>query len=1202
MLRLLAALLLVATLSAAPRPNIIVFFVDDLGYGDIGCFWQDARAAAKTFDTPALDRMAAEGAKLTHHYISASVCAPSRASLLQGRHQGHCDIRNSQFDKVLPDNHTIASVLKAAGYRTIHIGKNGLAGAEGSTSLTGTGSRNLGGHPLDRGFDRFFGYLFHQDGHEHYPRNGTSDKQAYIYDDYRQVIDASADLYTTDAWTAAAKKEIIDEASDGDDQPFFLYLAYDTPHFKMQRPAVAYPPLDRDGDPLTGGIQWTPGTDGSGKVRYASTADGTGAIDGYTHPDIPGSWANSEKQHVGMIRRIDESVADILRTLEDLGIDGETLCVFSSDNGPHNEGNNPRTFESFADMEGIKRDMWEAGIRVPTIVRWPGHLAGATGSEADIHEIGYPSAIWDWMPTFCELAGVPAPAWCDGVSIAPTLTGNGTQRDKDYLYFEFQSGGSTPAWGEFPHHGGDAKGQMQCLRIGDHMGIRTAISSGTENFRIYDVTRDPGQATDLAGSLPELQSRMQYLARAARRPGGGVSRPYDSLPLPAVAPGPLAPGVDWRSYADPEASWQWVPEFRDLAASASGVATTIDLSVRPGDDHFGLLFTGYLKIPAAGNYRFQLDSDTGADFFLHDGHLIDEDFRHSGSATSPAVALEAGLHPFRLYYRHTTGPRSLGLQWTGPGIPLEPVPASALFSATPPELSAIDDHAATQTDEPVLVDVLANDLDDGLPAPLSIVGAGSPDFGTASVVEGGILFTPPAAFEGTARFSYTITDGEGSDSADVTVTVRPYSPPVARRDLAHCPPSTTVDIAVLDNDLDDGLPSPLGITTISTPAVGGVENLGSAIRYTAPAGFDAPTTFRYTVDDGGGSESLAEVTVVPVAGSAWWLPFDEESASVALDVGGKQADLLGFGTAPRPDGCFGRALRFSGEGESVRLTGFKGILGSDDRTVSAWIRSTATGQHPIIAWGPNAAGQKWTFLMQNGHLRLEVTSGFREGTTILNDGEWHHVACTFADDGTPNASDLRLFVDGVEETNFAASSNQSIQTTASIDVRVGSDVQDRHFVGDIDDARVLPEALTPGQLLELAGETASVHDRSLWYQGFFGEAPPSDLAWDLDDDRDRFTVFQEYALGGSPHARDPAIAPFLELRGLLLEFVFNRRIQGIDPGSYLPEATGNPATGDWLALPPGTAAPHPDLPGYERIRVGVDRSPPRRFVRLRIER
>ena len=807
MIRIATLLLaLGATAFAQSRPNIIFFFVDDLGYGDLGCFWQDQRSSTKKFDTPALDAMAAQGAKLTHHYISASVCAPSRASLLTGRHQGHCEVRDSQFDKALPNNHGVASTLKSAGYRTIHIGKNGLAGTEGSVNLTGTGSQNLAAHPLDRGFDRFFGYLFHSDGHEHFPANGTSDKTAHIYDDYRQVKDASIDLYTTDAWTAAAKKEIINEATDGDDQPFFLYLAYDTPHFKMQRPAVAYPPLDTDGNPLTGGIQWTTATDGTGKVRYASTADGTGEVDGFTHPDIPAGWAISEKQHVGMIRRIDESVADILRTLQDLGIDNNTLCIFSSDNGPHNEGNNPRTFQSYADMEGIKRDMWEAGIRVPTIVRWPGNIVGATGNENNIHEIAYPSAIWDWMPTFCAMAGVPAPAWCDGVSLLPTLTGTGTQRDKGYLYFEFQNGGTTPDWPEFPNHRNEVKGQMQCLRIGNHMGVRTGISTGNEAFKIYDVTTDPGQAINLAGSLPALQTQMQYLALAARRPGAGVSRPYDGLALPSVSPTPVTPGVEWKSYTDAGPSWQWVPEFRDLTATANGTTAVPNVAVRPADDHFGLLFTGYIQIPAAGNYTFFLNSDTGADFFLHDGHLIADDFGHSGSVTSTAVNLSAGLHPYRLYYRHAAGTRTLSLEWSGPGIARQAVPSSAFFvegAPVPGPPTANDDNASTTYETSMLIDVLANDSDDGSPSPLSIQSVGTPDFGTAAIESGQVRYTPSAGFSGTATFSYTITDGADTDTALVSVTV-------GGPDL---PPSSLISYLPLDGSSGLTLNNGAAITT-----------------------------------------------------------------------------------------------------------------------------------------------------------------------------------------------------------------------------------------------------------------------------------------------------------------------------------------------------------------------------------------------------
>jgi arylsulfatase A-like enzyme len=1201
---LLLATLALATAAAQDRPNIIFFFVDDLGYGDIGCFWQDQRANPKKFDTPALDAMAAEGAKLTHHYIPAPVCAPSRGSLLQGRHQGHCDIRDSQFDKALPPNHNIASVLKAAGYRTIHIGKDGLAGAEGSVPLGGTGSRNLASHPLDRGFDRFFGYLFHADGHEHFPNNGTTDKAAYIYDDYRQVTDASADLYTTDAWTAAAKKEIITEATDGDNQPFFLYLAYDTPHFKMQRPAVAYPPLDTDGNPLTGGIQWTTATDGSGKIRYASTANGSGVVDAFTHPDIPAGWANSEKQHVGMIRRIDESVADILRTLQDLGIDDDTLCVFTSDNGPHNEGNNPRTFESFANMEGIKRDMLEAGIRAPAIVRWPGKIDGASGNPAAIHEISRPIALWDWMPTFCDLAGVTAPASCDGVSVAPTLTGTGVQREKGYLYFEFQNGGNTPDWAEFPNHRNAPKGQMQCLRIGKHMGIRTAIATGTENFRIYDVTSDPGQATNLAASLPALQAEMKYLAQTARRPGAGVTRPYDGIALPPRGPAAAANGVKWSSFTDPAGAWAWVPEFRDLSPHASGTSASPDLAVRPADEHFGIAFTGYLRVDTPGAHTFHLASDTGAQLWLHDGHVIDDDFNHGGNASSAAVQLAAGLHPFRLYYRHRTGARNLALEWTGPGIPRQPVPAAAYFTEAPADPAANDDGAAVSPGESVLVDVLANDFDDGLPQPLSIQSVTAPDHGTAAIESGKIRYTAPGGFTGTATFGYTVTDGAASDTATVTVTVAdiPYSPPQARPDFAYVRPGTAVLVPVLSNDSDDGLPSPLSIASIAPPATGGAVIQGGGILFTAPANFSGHTTFSYSVTDGGAVASGAPVTVVASAADEWWLPLDEGAGGTASDATGKTTAIATSPAARWTPGRFGSALNFNGTaGEHLNLSGFTGITGTAARTVSAWIKTTGTGQYPIIGWGPNSNGAKWTLLAQNGRLRIEVTGGFREGSTLISNGQWRHVAATFANDGTPDVLDVQLYIDGVLESNFTTQGARALATTASIDVRVGSDVQDRNFLGGLDDVRILPRALAPAEIAALAAQSAAANDSSLWHHRLFADAAPDSSDWTRDDDQDGFSRSLEYALGGSPHVAELSIAPVLERAGNSFEFVFNRRRGGLPPASYIAESTPGLASSGWLPLGAPTVAPHPELAGYDRLRVAVPSADRRRLVRLRVD-
>lgn len=670
--------------AADSRPNIIVFYVDDLGYGDLGTFWQNQRTSGKRFTTPALDQMAAEGVQLTHHYTSSPVCAPARASLLQGRHQGHADVRNNQFDTPLPDGHSLPAMLQAAGYYTVHVGKGGLAGLKSSVDLTGQGSANLPAHPLHRGFDRFFGYLFHVDGHEHYPANGTTDKRAFLCDDFRQVTDASLDLYTTDVWTAFAKQTIVERAAAADGQPFFLYVAYDTPHFKMQRPAVAYPGENFDGGPHAygrdGGIQWTTATDDSGRTRYASTATGHGVPDSYTHPSIPDAWGHNEKAHVGMIKRLDNSVADILQLLRDLGLDENTICIFTSDNGPHFEGNNPRTFESYADMVGIKRDVLEAGLRVPAIVRWPGQLPATTGSAATPGQIDFPCAIWDWMPTFAQLAGVPAPAWCDGVSLLPTLTGAGTQREKGYLYVEYYHGSRTPDWAQFGTQRNRQRGEMQVLRVGDYIGLRTGVTSASAPFDIYHMGLDPAQQTNLADSLPELQATLQRLAITSRRPGPEPRAYLDEVPLPA-APESAGAALQVSLF---EGEWPWVPEFRDLVPSATGLTGRLAIpSGAPSAEPFGLLFTGFLDVPTTGPYTFWVQAPDGADLFLHDAHVIVHRPDLPAAERSGTVRLAAGRHPFRLHYRHAGGaPPMLRLDWQTPTEARAEVPASGLVRPT----------------------------------------------------------------------------------------------------------------------------------------------------------------------------------------------------------------------------------------------------------------------------------------------------------------------------------------------------------------------------------------------------------------------------------------------------------------------------------------------------------------------------------------
>ncbi len=223
------------------RPNLIFILADDLGYGDIGVLWQNARSGDKKFATPNLDRMANEGMILNQHYTGAPVCAPARGSLLSGVHQGHCTIRNTDFDDALEHNHTLASTLRTAGYATALVGKYGLQG-RGDSPATWTA------YPTKRGFDFFHGYVRHVDGHQHYPANhwpiGNSEGHRSPQELYENDREISGDLdkcFTPDLFTARAKRWIIDHEAGKAGKPFFLYLAFDTPHAALQLPTTPYP-------------------------------------------------------------------------------------------------------------------------------------------------------------------------------------------------------------------------------------------------------------------------------------------------------------------------------------------------------------------------------------------------------------------------------------------------------------------------------------------------------------------------------------------------------------------------------------------------------------------------------------------------------------------------------------------------------------------------------------------------------------------------------------------------------------------------------------------------------------------------------------------------------------------------------------------------------------------------------------------------
>lgn len=659
----------------AAKPNVIFILTDDLGYGDLGSFYQNSRNFAKNrdkpaFATPKLDQMAAEGARLTHHYCSAPVCAPSRASLFLGVTQGHANVRDNQFDKALENNHTIASVMREAGYATAIIGKWGLQGAGDPPKA----------HPQSRGFDYFYGYMKHVDGHYHYPK----EFKRTVWDGLTKAKLADLDkCYTTDLWTARSKKWIVDHEASNPDQPFFLYLAYDSPHARLQVPTSAYPA----GGGAKGGMQWL-GTPG----KMITSA--TGTIDSYIFPNYAKetwdndsnpateevAWPDYAKRHATMIRRLDDGVADIMQTLKDLNIDNDTLVVFTSDNGPHNEAGqggtyteDPRFFRSFGDLDGIKRDTIEGGLRVPAIVRWPGHVpAGVTRDDA--------SQFHDWMATFAELAGVSQPARSDGVSLLPTLIGSG-RRTASTIYTEYSVGGATPNYPEFlPSHRKQARTQQQVLWLDGYKGIRvhTTSHAGTP-FKIYKISDDPEEAMDLSGQagVPTQQDFRDTVLQL-RRANSSATRPWDDEAVPAVALDPGQPGVTWKAF---EKAFFWVPNFTGMTAAASGTTALPAVSVRTRDKDIGLEFTGYLKIPADGNYTFFLSADTGAFLRLHEIQVLDADFGYAGGTEiSTTLKLKAGLHPLTLGYRHgKAGSPALALSWSGPSLAKEVIPSAAYF-------------------------------------------------------------------------------------------------------------------------------------------------------------------------------------------------------------------------------------------------------------------------------------------------------------------------------------------------------------------------------------------------------------------------------------------------------------------------------------------------------------------------------------------
>lgn len=691
-LRVLLLVLLPAGLMAAgaKRPNIILILTDDLGYGDVGVFHQNQRLARHDrgvpfLQTPWIDTLARDGLMLRQHYCGAPVCAPSRASLLTGRTQGHASVRDNQFDRALAEKITLGSVLQQAGYATAAIGKWGLQGggeaeknprrdrpaaerqAEWATWTT---------YPTRRGFDFFYGYVRHRDGHFHYPKEDGRE----IWENDREVS-AGLDLcYTTDLFTARAKKWIVEQRAARPDQPFFLYLAYDTPHAVLANPPSAYPA----GGGLRGGVQWT-GRPGA----MINTA--TGRMDGWMHPDYVGAtwdhdgdaataeqaWPEVQKRYANDVRRIDDGVGDLLQLLTDLQLAEDTLVVFTSDNGPSQESYlrenfTPDFFHGFGPFDGIKRDTLEGGIREPTLVRWPAAVPAGRVSDQ-------PTGQWDWLATFAEAAGVAIPAASDGVSLLPTLTGRGAQRPST-LYVEYFNPQRTPGYPAFiPVHRNRPRGQMQVVLVDGLKGLRYGIQSAGDPFEIYNVTKDPQESVNLAAdpALAGLQARMQARVLQVRRPDPAAPRPYDQAPVPPGATAPTMTGsLSWARY---EGEWPWLPDLRRLRPAATGTAASLEPVMLPAGKPGALGFFGHILVPADGTYTFSFAGRGETMLFLHDIRVLDTSAESQG-----LVRLAAGWHPLRLYYRTDGRDPALDLVMRDEQGNTVPLPPASFAPLTPP--------------------------------------------------------------------------------------------------------------------------------------------------------------------------------------------------------------------------------------------------------------------------------------------------------------------------------------------------------------------------------------------------------------------------------------------------------------------------------------------------------------------------------------
>jgi len=423
-------------------PNIIFIMADDLGYGDLEAYGQSQ------IRTPNINRLANEGVRFTDFYAGSTVCAPSRCVLMTGLHTGHAYIRGNGKNNLRPEDLTVAELLQQAGYATAQIGKWGL-GHEGSTGV-----------PTKKGFDYFFGYFDQHHAHNYYPSFLLRNEERVWLENvvpeegqYHQGVASKKVDYSYDLMAQEALKYIEEQ----EDRPFFLYLPFTIPHANNEA-----------------------GDRGMEVPDYGS----------YAEED----WPEPQKGLAAMISRMDTDIGQLLDALSVRGLDEETVIFFTSDNGPHAEGgNDPDFFDSNGPLRGIKRALYEGGIRVPMIVRWKGRTPAGAVSD----HIGY---FGDLMATAAELAGLPETNRFDSISFLPAILGAPeSQKEHDYLYWEFYEHGSA-----------------QAIRMGRWKGVRKPMFTGP--IELYDLENDLSEEFDVAVDHPEVAGRIDAMMKEAHVP------------------------------------------------------------------------------------------------------------------------------------------------------------------------------------------------------------------------------------------------------------------------------------------------------------------------------------------------------------------------------------------------------------------------------------------------------------------------------------------------------------------------------------------------------------------------------------------------------------------------------------------------------------------------------------------------------------